>query len=173
MKNLFICDYIFVSCSTLNTYMSIPCRVHWKHPSWWRSGSSRSRDRTHPGALWIQTWVMIQDKLYFSPWWPLLWLLTWYPIFKSSHCNSFEERAPVPRTHFQMNYYAQWLDYMQGTRATFQYPIRRLIVRSREVLKPRDLYLELSDRSEISQADRQDYCRRAYQMSKRWTITTN
>ena len=28
----------------------------------------------------------------------------------------------------------------------FQYPIRRLIVRSREVSKPRDLYLELSDR---------------------------
>ena len=108
MKNLFICDYIFVSCSTLNTYMFIPCRVHWKHPSWWRSGSSRSRDRTHPGALWIQTWVMIQDKLYFSPWWPLLWLLTWYPIFKSSHCNSFEERAPVSRTHFQMNY-VTWL----------------------------------------------------------------
>ena len=33
--------------------------------------------------------------------------------------------------------------------APCQYPIRRLFVRSREVSKPRDLYLELSDRSEI------------------------
>ena len=34
----------------------------------------------------------------------------------------------------------------------FQHPIRRLIVRSRKVSKPWDLYLELSDRSEIWQA---------------------
>ena len=33
-----------------------------------------------------------------------------------------------------------------------QYPKRRLSVRSRQVSKPRDLYLELSDRSEIWQA---------------------
>ena len=32
----------------------------------------------------------------------------------------------------------------------FQYPIRRLIRRSRKVSKPRDLYLELFDRSESS-----------------------
>ena len=36
----------------------------------------------------------------------------------------------------------------KDTWAPFQYPIR-LIVRSREVSKPQDLYLELSDRSEI------------------------
>ena len=30
-----------------------------------------------------------------SPWQPLLGLLTWSPIFKSSHCNSLEDRAPV------------------------------------------------------------------------------
>ena len=36
-----------------------------------------------------------------------------------------------------------------GCRATSQYPKRRLFVRSRKVSKPRDLYLELSDRSEI------------------------
>ena len=36
-----------------------------------------------------------------------------------------------------------------STWATFQYPIRRLIVRSREVLKPRDWCLELSDHSEL------------------------
>ena len=49
----------------------------------------------------------------------------------------------------------------------FQYSIRRLIVRSRKVSKPRDLYLELSDRSEIWQAPRQHCCRCACQISKR------
>ena len=48
----------------------------------------------------------------------------------------------------------------------FQYPIRRLAVRSRKVSKPRDLYLELYDRSEIWQAPRLRCCRRACQISK-------
>ena len=39
--------------------------------------------------------------------------------------------------------------YYKGFRAPPQYPIRRLSVRSRKVSKPRYLYLELSDRSEI------------------------
>ena len=30
-----------------------------------------------------------------QPWWPLLGILSWYPIFKSSHCHSFEDQAPV------------------------------------------------------------------------------
>ena len=54
-----------------------------------------------------------------------------------------------------------------ATRAPFQYPIRRLIVRSREVSKSQDLYLELSDRFDIGQAPRQHCCRPACQMSKR------
>ena len=49
-----------------------------------------------------------------------------------------------------------------------QYPKRRLFVRSREVSKPRDLYLKLSDRSEIWQALRQHCCRCACQISKRY-----
>ena len=49
--------------------------------------------------------------------------------------------------------------------APFQYPIRRLIVRSREVSKPRDWYLELCDSSEIWQAPRQHCCRCACQIS--------
>ena len=53
-----------------------------------------------------------------------------------------------------------------GARAPSQYPKRHLIVRSREVSKPRDLYLELSDRSEIWQALRQHCCRCACQISK-------
>ena len=52
--------------------------------------------------------------------------------------------------------------------APSQYKIRRLIVRSREVSKPRDLYLELSDRSEIWQALWQHCCRCACQISKRY-----
>ena len=49
-----------------------------------------------------------------------------------------------------------------------QYPKRRLSVRSRKVSKPRDLYLELSDRSEIWQALRQQCCRCACQISERY-----
>ena len=55
-----------------------------------------------------------------------------------------------------------------STWAPSQYPKRRLIERSREVSKSRDLYLELSDRSEIWQALRQHCCRCACQISKRY-----
>ena len=54
------------------------------------------------------------------------------------------------------------------TWAPSQYPKRRLSVRCRKVSKPRDLYLELSDRSEIWQALRQRCCRCACQISKRY-----
>ena len=47
------------------------------------------------------------------------------------------------------------------------YPIRRLIIRFREVSNPWDLYLKLSDRSEIWQARRHHCCRGASQISKR------
>ena len=53
-------------------------------------------------------------------------------------------------------------------RAPSQYVKRRLSVRSRKVSKPRDLYLELSDRYEIWQALRQQCCRCACQISKRY-----
>ena len=53
-------------------------------------------------------------------------------------------------------------------RAPSQYPKRRLFVRSRKVSKPRDLYLELSDGSEIWQALRQHCYRCACQISKRY-----
>ena len=52
-------------------------------------------------------------------------------------------------------------------KALFQYPIRRLIVISRKISKPRDFYLELFDRIEIWQAPRQHCCRRVCQISKR------
>ena len=38
-----------------------------------------------------QTWT----KSGMPPWWPLLGLLSWCPICKSSQCNSFEDQAPV------------------------------------------------------------------------------
>ena len=53
------------------------------------------------------------------------------------------------------------------TRSPFQYPIIHRIVRSREVSKPRNWYLELSDRSEIWQTLRRHRCRCACQTSKR------
>ena len=51
----------------------------------------------------------------------------------------------------------RWTDLLQWcvSWALFQYPIRRLIVRSREVSKPRDWWLKLSHRFEIWQAPRQ------------------
>ena len=51
--------------------------------------------------------------------------------------------------------------------APFQYPKRRLSVRSRKVSKPRDWYLKLSYRFAIWQAHRQHCCRSACQISKR------
>ena len=51
--------------------------------------------------------------------------------------------------------------------APFQCPKRHLAIRSREVSKPRDLYLELSHRPEIGQAPRQHCIWRACQISKR------
>ena len=51
--------------------------------------------------------------------------------------------------------------------APSQYPKRRLIVRSREVSRPRDWYFKLSNRFEIWQAHRQQCCRSACQISER------
>ena len=51
--------------------------------------------------------------------------------------------------------------------AMFQYPTRRLIVRSHNVSKLLDLYSELSKRSEIRQAHRQWCCWCVCQISKR------
>ena len=49
------------------------------------------------------------------------------------------------------------------TRAPFQYPIRRLIVRPHEALKLQNLYLELPNRSKIWLAHRQHCCRCAWE----------
>ena len=51
--------------------------------------------------------------------------------------------------------------------APSQYAKKRLIVRSREVSKPRDWYFKLSYRFEIWQAHRQHCCRSACQISER------
>ena len=51
-------------------------------------------------------------------------------------------------------------------RAPSKYPKWRLIARSREVSKPRDLYLELPGRFEIWQALRQHCCRCTCKISK-------
>ena len=61
-----------------------------------------------------------------------------------------------------------WPKSMEEPRAPSQYPKIRLFVRSRKVSKPRDLYIELSDRSENWQALRQQCCRCACQISKRY-----
>ena len=53
-----------------------------------------------------------------------------------------------------------------ASRSPFQCPIMRLIVRSRNISKPRNLYLELSDHSDSLQPHRQQ-CWCAYQITKR------
>ena len=78
----------------------------------------------------------------------------------------------IPRIHtqgsrFAVFYYVLVMVEFNHIRALFQYPIRRLIARSREVSKPLDLYLELYDRSDIWQAHWQHCCRCACQISKR------
>ena len=74
------------------------------------------------------------------PWQPLLGLRSGWPIIQPSFCISIADQGLVSISD---------------------------IVRSRKVTKPRDLYLELSDRSEIGQAPRQQCCRGACQISKR------
>ena len=74
-------------------------------------------------------------------------------------------------SYFYMgNQMAGWYDYdkIKLTWAPSQYPKSRLSARTRKVSKPRDLYLELSDRSEIWQALRQRCCRCSCQISKRY-----
>ena len=58
------------------------------------------------------------------------------------------------------------LEGTSGNATRAQYPKRRLIVRSREVSKPRDWYFK-SYRFEIWQAHRQQCCRSASQISER------
>ena len=74
----------------------------------------------------------------------------------------------MPNKNASQALYRYISDLQMSCRAPSQYPKRRLIVRSREVSKSRDLYLELSDRSEIWQALRQHCCRCACQISKRY-----
>ena len=54
-------------------------------------------------TFWRISWPELPSM---SPWWPLPGLQYWCPIFKSSHCNSFEDGitmivAPV-MTHFAL-----------------------------------------------------------------------
>ena len=85
----------------------------------------------------------------FTSWW---WRYNWL-------CNVTIDKSIVRERWYRF--------HTLVTRAPSQYPIRRLIVRSREVLKPRDWYFKLSNRFEIWQAHRQQCCRSACQISKR------
>ena len=64
------------------------------------------------------------------PSWPLLGNLSWWLFFKSSYRNTCKDG--------DLQCVAPTWQLWEGTRAPFQYPIRRLIVRSLEVSKPRD-----------------------------------
>ena len=114
--------------------------------------------------------------------------LTFWNQLNSSHYNQayrryiFLKHRKIYRLSNKVNQAADTRENMQPTMNMFciqaillqklwapsQYPKSRLSVRSRKVSKPRDLYLELSDRSEIWQALRQQCCRCACQISKRY-----
>ena len=72
---------------------------------------------------------------------------------------------------------SNWIDQVfkqpgQNSIAPFQYPIWCVIVRSREVLNPWNLCLELFDSSEILQAPQQHCCQSACQISE-WCNNSN
>ena len=76
------------------------------------------------------------------------WNNRWY----SSNPSQFPEQYIIPHEELSL--------------ALFQYPIKRLIGRFREVLKQWYLYLELSNRSEIWQTPWWRCCWGAYQLLK-------
>ena len=89
--------------------------------------------------------------------WAVLFLnlkLTWQAMSENGQVN--------------ISYWFTWISLLTEASAPSQYPKRRLSVRFCKVSKPRDLYLELSDRFAIWQAIRQQCCRCACQMSKRY-----
>ena len=89
----------------------------------------------------------------------------WYTII-----SSWRVTCHTTDIHFMQPLCNQFLTShtISVSRAPSQYPKRRLSVRFRKVSKPRYLYLELSDRYEIWQAPRQQCCRCACQISKRY-----
>ena len=72
-----------------------------------------------------------------------------------------------------VKYSLTWRMYIKSTRVPFQYPIRRLIVRSHEVWKQLDWFIELSHHFEIWQAPRQHCCRGAFLISERYCPILN
>ena len=103
------------------------------------------------GATFRLCWPQRVNKLQRSPRrkWPVI-----LNVYFSNTAQWYIELPTSPR-------------HCAAIRALFHYPIRRLIVRSHKVSKPRDLHLELYDRPEIWQAPRQQCCWCACQISKR------
>ena len=104
----------------------------------------------------IQT--QIKEKIKAPCQWPL--------------CGEFTGTGefPAQRASYAKNVSIWWRHHVSDREAwtPFQYPIRRLIVKSRKVSKPRDRDLKTSYRFEILQAHRQHCCRCACQISERW-----
>ena len=76
-------------------------------------------------------------------------------------------RRSHDRLTFNMGILIPGNDGLYIEMTSFEYPKRRLSVRSRKVSKPRDWYLKLSYRFEIWQAHRQHCCQSACQISER------
>ena len=73
---------------------------------------------TYPGYGLLSCdmiWHVTMTWYDMSLWQPKLELLSWFPILKISHCNSFEDWAPVRVPNLQMSYSSD-LTTWQGTR---------------------------------------------------------
>ena len=139
------------------------------------------------GVLWVKVpcvdmagswYVAIMMKLHLQQYWhhnhlmSMTCAIPWILPFSSNihlvepkHVGSTQR----PRTivYHWINERRKFFTKSIGNWALFQCQIRRLIVRSREVSKPRDWQFQLSHRFEIWQALRQQCCRGACQISER------
>ena len=80
------------------------------------------------------------------------------------------------RWNFMSNICAKWdLRYLSSlfeamARTAFHFPIRRLIVKSHKVSKPRHLYVELHDHFEIWQANRLPLCQSNFKVMRQFKL---
>ena len=129
---LTLCRDHFV-CAPSQWEMTLRCNVvsHWlgAHMKWFPVKVMHFCTSN----LWHHCIVAIEGVW---PWLPSLGLLSWYPIFESSHCNSFENRASMDETcwchifkwwlnsspsgqngrhcgrqHFQLNFFKKMIEF--------------------------------------------------------------
>ena len=116
-------------------------------------------DFPHKGANSVTNNEVSCGSMAHNSWKSIVLLLIRISVFCNTKClflYIFKLKQDVHEQDTALNIWAR-----------FQHPIRRVIVRSRKVSKPRDWPFELSYRFVIWQALRQQYCRYACKISER------